>query len=65
MEGVHGARAVRVRHQLVDMATPRLLGVVAHRRLERRQDGGEERGGGRGKAQVFQVVHVVMETVWT
>ena len=62
VEGVDGARAVRVRHQLADVATPRLLGVVAHRRLERRQDGREERGGGRREAQVLQVVHVVTET---
>ena len=65
VEGVDGAGAVRVRHQLVDVATPGLLGVVTHHRLEGGQDGREEGGGGRGKPQVLQVVRVVTEAVAT
>lgn len=42
MEGVDGAGSIRVRHQLVDVTPPGLLGVVAHRWLEGCQDGGEE-----------------------
>lgn len=63
MESVDGTGPVRVGHQLVDMATPRLLCVVTHRRLERCQDGREERRRGRRKAKVFQVIHIVTETV--
>lgn len=48
MEGVDGAGAVRVAHELVDVAAPGLLGVVAGRGLKGGQDGREE-GRGRGR----------------
>lgn len=46
VEGVHGAGAVRVAHELRDMAAPGLLGIVAGGGLERGQHGREE---GRGR----------------
>lgn len=42
MESVDCAGAIRVRNKLVDVASPRLLRVVAHCWLESCQDGGEE-----------------------
>lgn len=50
VKGVHRTGAVRVAHELVDVAPPGLLCIVAGRRLERSQDGGEEGRGGRGHA---------------
>lgn len=48
VEGVDGAGAVRVAHELVDVAAPGLLGVVAGRGLKGGQDG-REKGRGRGR----------------
>lgn len=48
MKCVHGAGAVRVAHELVDVAAPGFLCVVAGRRLEGSKDGREE-GRGRGR----------------
>lgn len=47
VERVHGAGAVRIAQQLVDMTAPRLLRVVTGRRLKRSEDGREEGRGGR------------------
>lgn len=57
VEGVDGAGAVRVAHQLVEVGAPGLLGVVARRRLECRQDGGEEGRGWRRRARARARVH--------
>lgn len=54
VKGVDSAGAVRVGHQLVDVAAPGLLRVVAHGRLERRQDGGEEGRRRRGLVRLLE-----------
>lgn len=46
MERVHSTGAVRVAHELVDVAAPGLLGVVTGRGLKGGKDGREE---GRGR----------------
>lgn len=57
VEGVDGAGAVRVAHQLVEVGAPGLLGVVARRWLECRQDGGEEGRGWRRRARARARAH--------
>lgn len=48
VERVHSTGAVRVAHELVDVAAPGLLGVVTGRGLKGSKDGREE-GRGRGR----------------
>lgn len=60
MESVDGAGAVRVGHQLVDVAPPGLLGIVAHGGLEGCQDGGEEGRRRRRGAALQEVVPLLL-----
>lgn len=59
VKGVHGAGAVGVGHQLVDVRLPGLFCIVTHCRLEGRQDGREEGRGGRWKPEIFQVIDII------
>lgn len=60
VEGVHGAGAVRVSHQLVDVAPPGLLCIVARGWLECRQDGGEEGRWWRRRAALQELVPLLL-----
>lgn len=60
VESVDGAGAVSVGHQLVDVAPPGLLGVVAHGGLEGGQDGGEEGRRRRRGAALQQLVPLLL-----
>lgn len=52
MKRVHGAGAVGVTHELVDVATPGLLGIITGGGLKGSKDGREEGRGWRGHTPV-------------
>ena len=60
MEGVDCTGAIRVRHQLVDVAAPSLLRVITHDWLEGSEDGREERGWRRGRTTLQRLLSLLL-----